>query len=200
MSGLSKQRREEVCPRASWPHIDECREGMERLMMQDLTGADRAVRAKTLHEEALARHMRTLRETETKHSDGEAQLQRTRGDQPYSSVSLKDQQCCCHQRRTSATPHQPSRHTPFFQWQQSVRGIARRLLEDGFVNGVIIIVEQWGQQVDGYAQHSQERRSNLEQDVDMSKDDRKTCFSGREEQRHCRREPTEAGHRRRCTL
>ena len=111
---VARQRREEVGTRASWPHIDECREGMERLMMQDLTGADRAVRAKTLHEEALARHIRTYQRDRDKQSDGEAQLQRTRGDQPYSSVSIHDQQCCCHQRRTSATPHQPSRHTPFF--------------------------------------------------------------------------------------
>ena len=38
-------------------HNDECRERMENLMMQDLSGADRVVRMKTRINEALARHI-----------------------------------------------------------------------------------------------------------------------------------------------
>ena len=38
-------------------HNDECRERMEKLMMQDLEGADRVVRTKTRINDALARHI-----------------------------------------------------------------------------------------------------------------------------------------------
>ena len=47
-------------------HNDECRERTEKLMMQDLEGADRVVRTKTRMNDALARHIeeqRRLRNT-----------------------------------------------------------------------------------------------------------------------------------------
>ena len=46
-------------------HSDGCRERMEILMMQDPVGADRAVRTKTRHDAAFARHVgRTRRKRE----------------------------------------------------------------------------------------------------------------------------------------
>ena len=45
-------------------HVDQCRERLEGLMMQDRTGTDRVVRTKTRQEETFARHTQEHAERE----------------------------------------------------------------------------------------------------------------------------------------
>ena len=73
-------------------HNDECRERMERLMMQDPVGADRVVRTRTRHEEALAKHVGELDEREKKLARHSHHTQEDTLDQSSSSSSSRSGQ------------------------------------------------------------------------------------------------------------
>ena len=68
-------------------HSDACRERMERLMMQDPVGADRAARTETRRNEAFARHVEEHGEREKEIARRSTGAQETTSNQPFSSSS-----------------------------------------------------------------------------------------------------------------
>ena len=66
-------------------HSDACRERMERLVSQDLLGADLVVRIQTRHEEAFSKHLEEHDGSEKKMASHSQHTHQTTHDQQSSS-------------------------------------------------------------------------------------------------------------------